>query len=220
MNNYIVQYGKNGRECIATKFIPKDTNILQETPFYIGICEFENFKKQIKNDLPAANKMINLAPQTKKIDITLDETNIDDYLDILFDKYETNRFEYENVLGCLVYFGSFFNHSCEPNLTYSQFEGTLIFKTTRDVKCGEEITVTYIDIGNTYEKRKRQLGQWGILCVCKKCIVEKNEIILKLYNAFFDGRMTLTEIFNCPDIDDICYYYDIKNFEKLFDQYY
>ena len=70
--------------------------------------------------------------------------------------------------------GSFFNHDCNPNteLTTKPSTGnTAYFKTKRDVKEGEELTVAYVDPNAEYEMRSMKLwATYGFHCRCKKCL--------------------------------------------------
>ena len=71
--------------------------------------------------------------------------------------------------------GSFFNHDCNPNteLTTKPSTGnTAYFKTKRDVKEGEELTVAYVDPNAEYEMRSLKLLGYGFQCRCKKCLME------------------------------------------------
>ena len=42
-----------------------------------------------------------------------------------------------------LYFGSFMNHSCEPNSVVSQEGGTVTLMSTRQIEAGEEVTYDY-----------------------------------------------------------------------------
>ena len=70
------------------------------------------------------------------------------------------------------------NHSCDPNCIYFQGpeEGSMIVRTLRPVKNGEELCVSYID-GMLPRKQRRSILQEtkGFLCSCARCSAELNE---------------------------------------------
>ncbi len=74
---------------------------------------------------------------------------------------------------------SFFNHSCLPNLSKGLLGRLWSFRTTRNVKAGEELYITYLggderdfDVNG---RRKRLLDEWGFVCKCSECKKEANE---------------------------------------------
>jgi hypothetical protein len=72
---------------------------------------------------------------------------------------------------------TFCNHSCEPNAIKTSDKNhpkiqKLVAK--KNIKKGEEISITYIDIKKDYIERKISLFQYGFNCNCKKCLNEKS----------------------------------------------
>ena len=65
---------------------------------------------------------------------------------------------------------SYFNHKCEFNTTFMIDKDTknIFFKTIRDIKCGEELTINYTEEIDTYN-RKISLLEKGVVCNCKIC---------------------------------------------------
>lgn len=63
------------------------------------------------------------------------------------------------------------NHSCSPNAhhAYNECERLEMLHATRDIKAGEEITVTYINLLKSPAQRAAELQQWGFACACKCC---------------------------------------------------
>jgi SET domain-containing protein len=167
-----IRYGIHGRECIATQFIPKNTIIIQEKPFFLHKARKEPFSKAIKKSIDIVPKVMHLAPEIQK-QIRITKDNIDQYLDLLEKKYHTNRFEYTDDLSCLVYYGSYLNHSCCPNVKYKRVKNKLVFYTICDVDKGDELTISYINTQNDYNVRAHMLKDWDIVCTCIKCIVEQ-----------------------------------------------
>ncbi|CAM44467.1 hypothetical protein LBRM_35_7140 [Leishmania braziliensis MHOM/BR/75/M2904] len=73
-------------------------------------------------------------------------------------------------VGCL------FNHSCDPNLSvqYSSLnDETLTVVALRDVKAGEELTISYIDSSLPFAVRQQQLlDHYLFECRCPRCVAE------------------------------------------------
>ena len=75
---------------------------------------------------------------------------------------------------------TFFNHSCNPNVTYEHSksgpDSILRMKTLRKVKAGEELFINYLpakDLALHVSERLRRLRAWfGHDCQCVKCIKE------------------------------------------------
>ena len=42
----------------------------------------------------------------------------------------------------------------------------------RDIEAGEELTMSYIDEGESLEERKVALASYGFVCGCDKCVGE------------------------------------------------
>ncbi|CDJ33853.1 uncharacterized protein EMH_0056800 [Eimeria mitis] len=63
------------------------------------------------------------------------------------------------------------NHSCEPNVTYRNLEGLLVYFATRDISAGEEISMTYIDqlYASASFRSKRLLQTKCFTCKCARC---------------------------------------------------
>lgn len=75
----------------------------------------------------------------------------------------------------LFLFTSLFNHSCEPNCVWSVVAGVAIVRCVRDVREGEELTISYVDLEEDPCKRYRSIEvsivcsanmPFGISCVC------------------------------------------------------
>ena len=68
---------------------------------------------------------------------------------------------------------SFFNHSCQPNVSKERKGRLWSFYTSRDVEVGEELCITYLG-GDEKDfdlrgRRARLLEEWGFLCRCRAC---------------------------------------------------
>ena len=68
--------------------------------------------------------------------------------------------------------GAMINHNCTPNSEYLPgANGEMRFVTTRRVACGEEITVSYMDIVTscTAERRAYLAAEYFFRCSCARC---------------------------------------------------
>lgn len=70
---------------------------------------------------------------------------------------------------------SYFNHSCTPNCETEEVDCRYKIRTVVDVKEGEELTISYITLDTTNERRKFQLDKvFNFTCVCKEGSDPKN----------------------------------------------
>ncbi|CAG9574264.1 SET_domain_containing_protein_-_putative [Leishmania major strain Friedlin] len=72
---------------------------------------------------------------------------------------------------------SCFNHSCVPNAAVSTVDGTheIVLKTTRPIRAGEPLTITYIPLAAgtaSRAERQRQLRNYFFTCHCPRCDTE------------------------------------------------
>lgn len=88
-------------------------------------------------------------------------------------KYSRNAFGYyikNRRVPVILFHGAIFNHSCVPNVIFFAKDNKMYFVTTRDIKKGEEICDSYIDLAlNKSERQNRLLNQYGFLCQCQRC---------------------------------------------------
>jgi SET domain len=69
---------------------------------------------------------------------------------------------------------SLFNHSCIPNSAWRQIGDQMFVFATKEVKTGEELTVSYVAQDRTYEERRQTFCNWvepglGFECQCDWC---------------------------------------------------
>ncbi|KAN0029555.1 hypothetical protein ACTA71_007684 [Dictyostelium dimigraforme] len=80
--------------------------------------------------------------------------------------------------GCGVYVrNSFFNHSCDPNVNYWVVNNTLEVECTllKNVKEGDELTISYIDTTGPLNKRREKLLEGYLFnCLCTKCVADES----------------------------------------------
>ncbi|AYU78977.1 hypothetical protein, conserved [Leishmania donovani] len=72
---------------------------------------------------------------------------------------------------------SCFNHSCVPNAAVSTVDGTheIVLKTTRPIRAGEPLTITYIPLtagAASRAERQRRLRNYFFTCHCPRCDAE------------------------------------------------
>lgn len=77
----------------------------------------------------------------------------------------------KEFLGFGVYpSGSFFNHSCEPNIIKKRINNELHFITLRDIEKNEELCIDYGNyLDEPVEIRRKQLSEWFFTCACQRC---------------------------------------------------
>ncbi|KAG7095251.1 hypothetical protein E1B28_006024 [Marasmius oreades] len=75
------------------------------------------------------------------------------------------------MFGYAIYIsGSYFNHSCSPNVRKERAGREMRFFTTRDVQPGEELCTNYIDINDGVKDRRDNLSKdWYFDCACQRC---------------------------------------------------
>ncbi|KAF2849702.1 SET domain-containing protein [Plenodomus tracheiphilus IPT5] len=86
------------------------------------------------------------------------------------------------------------NHSCRPNTSYywSEKLNKRIVFASREIKRGEEFSVSYISLLLTREERQMRLNQYGFKCACEVCAQtgnvgkESDARRVKLREAFAD----------------------------------
>ena len=67
-----------------------------------------------------------------------------------------------------------FNHSCRPNVTRIRHGKRMIFVTNRPVSPGEELSITYVQLGGSQETRQSVLrDHYGFHCRCELCSAQK-----------------------------------------------
>ncbi|CAN4081282.1 unnamed protein product [Withania somnifera] len=69
---------------------------------------------------------------------------------------------------------SFINHSCDPNVRRSHVGDHVMIHASRDIKAGEELTFAYFDVFFPLWERREKAKNWGFVCKCKRCNLEKS----------------------------------------------
>ena len=118
------------------------------------------------------------------------------------------------------------NHSCIPNAEPSVIGDLMVIKATRDIKKGEEITISYFnDIDHKTRTRKIK-SSWGFDCTCELCTAEaatspedmEERIHLRdliteqqIGDSSLDGSLEAAE----SDVDDVGATYDEELYADL-----
>jgi SET domain-containing protein len=76
--------------------------------------------------------------------------------------------------AALLSFGSFFNHSCVPNVEYfadlsKPNEISFQFQALQDIEDGQQLFIPYIDTSLSSKERKAALNSYGFVCSCPRC---------------------------------------------------
>jgi len=74
---------------------------------------------------------------------------------------------------------SYWNHNCAPNVQKRRVGRSWEFWTSKEVKNGEELCITYLggdeETLRVEERRARLIKTWGFRCGCGKCVEEGGE---------------------------------------------
>lgn len=110
-------------------------------------------------------------------------------------KFLTNRFKISSRLTGIYFRCAMINHSCNPNCTFHIVETKgstdagnqwLVIEASRDIKAGDELTISYIPCGDSFEERQALLSFcYGFKCVCFRCTEEK----ARLYPDGYYGQL-------------------------------
>lgn len=96
---------------------------------------------------------------------------------LFLEKYKRNAFNLDNtesiIIPGILLNGAIFNHSCDPNVSFTYSNSKMYFFANRDIKKGEELCDSYVNISMNSEKRTMLLKQrYGFDCNCTSCITK------------------------------------------------
>ncbi|AET38113.1 Set6p Ecym_2380 [Eremothecium cymbalariae DBVPG len=92
---------------------------------------------------------------------------------------ENEAFDNREYLGYwMLPEGSFFNHSCAPNLSKKRIGNVMNFVLNKDVKMGDELCIDYKGILDLpiHQRRKILKTNWFFECQCSRCSLELQSI--------------------------------------------
>jgi hypothetical protein len=89
-----------------------------------------------------------------------------------------------------------FNHACNPNATFSWNSaiGKETIHAMKDIKVGEEITISYCDMIHERELRKWELKHYGFVCDCRSCESDENGEVGEWAEGSAERRFRLGEL--------------------------
>lgn len=137
---------------------------------------FDKFKKLVPKTLKEYNinkdEIYKELDKLKKIDKPLYNffNEIDENELLLYcAKYMCNAFEFNNR-PTILFTGTLLNHSCMPNVIFSEKDGYMCFISVINIKKGEELFDNYINIKMAKNERLKLLSkQYGFKCKCSRC---------------------------------------------------
>lgn len=90
-----------------------------------------------------------------------------------FNWHETLKKEQIPMGSFQCLFGGVLEHGCEPNATWSYYDGKLWIKSTKGIQPGQRIVISYGSFGNrSFYRRQEQLNSFSVACNCSKCALE------------------------------------------------
>ena len=124
-----------------------------------------------------------------------------------------NEFQPAYGKGIWYYF-SFLNHNCNPNCFYLAIDDILILISQKCIKKGEEINISYNNLGRSYFINQQFLNQViHFNCDCELCNIQKNRINdIEFFENFY---LKLIEIFLHQHKSNKEVYEKIKKIEKI-----
>lgn len=158
--------------------------------------------KQIIDDIK--NVFKKLKSYNKHIyDFLINNYSMDDII-LLSLKYISNAFDFFDEGPIILLTGSIFNHSCSPNIILGKYcsqdnkkPSKMIFTTIRDIKKGEEICDSYIDIfSDHYDRTINIKKRYGFTCMCDRCINDNQKKIYNLKKSIRDTKNNGNLIYN------------------------
>ena len=195
----LVDISGKDKGLVATQDIPQGTVILVEQPYFTNNEYIINKEMQMWRFIELALEkdadfFMSLTPHNlddKYVNmflhcpiISLKQKYSNKKLNLLRHKYLCNVFDYKNNGGILKQ-GTYFNHSCLPNVIYKvsqtfdkvlkpgvvdmTFTIKIVFKAAYKITKGEELCISYINYDQSYEKRSIDLGQYLFNCKCPRC---------------------------------------------------
>jgi Ran GTPase-activating protein (RanGAP) involved in mRNA processing and transport len=102
-------------------------------------------------------------------------------LDKLYEKSWVQQLLDNNVYQCrrepryaaLFIALSRFNHSCDPNAINDASREVATVRAIRGIQEGEEVTLSYVPVGNDLTSRTAALASFGFSCACHRCSRER-----------------------------------------------
>ncbi|KAM9968681.1 hypothetical protein ACTFIW_000554 [Dictyostelium discoideum] len=161
--------------------IPQD-NGLRYNDYAELVSNVENYNESLKESLSywICKYVVKLSAKLGKIEDEFDLLNIllRNRCNAFYIQGRPRDGSSGESRGCGVYVrNSFFNHSCDPNVNYWVVNNTLEVECTllKNVKEGDELTISYIDTTSPLNKRREKLLEGYLFnCLCTKCVADES----------------------------------------------
>ncbi|KAF2682099.1 SET domain-containing protein [Lentithecium fluviatile CBS 122367] len=168
-----------GKGLVAKRAIKKGSRIMLDSPriiassrlpFHVGPAEGLQLLSVAVERLPRADKEL-----VTSLDKGLGGTGVDDVLKTNSFACQINDDGVEDSYLCLFPEVARINHACRPNAHARFIPKTLLMeiKALRDIKPGEEITISYgkVDMKHS-DRQKLYKDGWGFTCTCELCTAD------------------------------------------------
>ncbi|KAK3940852.1 hypothetical protein QBC46DRAFT_458638 [Diplogelasinospora grovesii] len=166
-----------GLGAVATRKIEKDSVILVDHAIMLATVEYpaDVLRDEVRDLLSRGAGQ--LADPERVLGLAQNLGDREDYdeISVVEDVLITNSFavtvDGRDFMGLFPDL-SRMNHACNPNaaIHFSETALAMTVWASRDIEPGEEITITYSDVGMTYTERQDTLHSiWGFTCSCKLC---------------------------------------------------
>ena len=91
-----------------------------------------------------------------------------------------------------------FSHSCSPNTqALHRPDYGLTLTTTRTIRAGEEITVTYTELWGSAVHRKQDINNWFFQCSCERCQDQEVSTLDKLCSGRSPAKARTRYVYRC-----------------------
>ncbi|KAH7716697.1 TPR domain protein [Aphelenchoides avenae] len=84
---------------------------------------------------------------------------------------------------------SFFNHSCLENAGRTFYGDVMTVFALADVKQGEELTLSYVPLMDSYEHRKSGIAAYDVVCDCRLCELDREDPRCKEREQLAEGTV-------------------------------
>ncbi|KAK3988273.1 hypothetical protein QBC44DRAFT_309652 [Cladorrhinum sp. PSN332] len=170
-----------GLGLISNRTLQRGDSIMRKTPaIVIHRTFFEQTAPQIQS--PLLKAAVSLLPPTIRDAFLAQMSHFpgDKILSIL----ATNSFQMDLGGKDGHHYGNFpeisrFNHDCRPNVAFRIDQKTLTHVTTvvRDIKPGDELSISYLDsLEPRVKRQERAQAAWGFECTCSQCSMREKEV--------------------------------------------
>lgn len=203
----IKQVPGRGKGLVATRGLKSGSIVFSEAPFVRVHWPLQPISVAAKAEL-VDQKLSDKSEEDKdafdSLHISTSQLNVPKSLGI----FRTNAMDCTDGSKGVFLVGSRLNHSCDANLvrTWVAEEGKEYFVTVREVKEGEELTMSYV---NSYEsraeRRSKLMKDYDFDCHCPLCSFPSSESdrLDKIGAAILDKFKTLTTAFHTVPLDKL-----------------